>query len=161
MLPPRCLVRTRDNGKRKLILSLLGVSMFSGMQKGVHKNGLLFTEKAFAWSVVDYTNYRSFECTIYALRYANKKFLRCFLKCTITDWYFLCTMHSITAHNIFRTFITTPILCHVLLMHDCMLAIVGGLSTVAADVTIVSLMVFDDNPMLQWLKYMVKFHIKL
>ena len=81
MLPPRCLVRTRENGKRNLILSLLGVSMFSGMQKGVHKNGLLFTEKAFAWSVVDYTNYRSFECTIYALRYTNKKFLWCFLKC--------------------------------------------------------------------------------
>ena len=88
MLPPRCLVRTRDNGKRKLILSLLGVSMFSGMQKGVHKNGLLFTEKAFAWSVVDYTNYRSFECTIYALRYANKKFLRCFLKCTMIDIFY-------------------------------------------------------------------------
>ena len=82
MLPPRCLVRTRENGKRNLILSLLGVSMFSGMQKGVHKNGLLFTEKAFAWSVVDYTNYRSFECTIYALRYAKKKFLRYFLKFT-------------------------------------------------------------------------------
>ena len=83
MLPPRCLVRSREDGKRKLILSLLGVSMFSGMQKGVHKNGLLFTEKAFAWSVVDYTNYRSFECTIYALRYSNKKFLRYIPKCTM------------------------------------------------------------------------------
>ena len=44
-------------------------------------------------------------------------------------------------------------MCHVLLMHDCMLAIVGGLSTVAADVTIVSLMFFDVSPMLQWLHY--------
>ena len=30
-------------------------------------------------------------------------------------------------------------------MHDCMLAIVGGLSTVAADVTIVSLIPFDES----------------
>ena len=60
-----------------------------------------------------------------------------------TNEYLLCIVHSIAVQNIFRTFITTPILCHVLLMHDCMLAIVGGLSTVAADVTIVSLMYFD------------------
>ena len=66
--PFRCLVRTRENGERKYILSLLGISLFSGMQRGVHKNGLLFTEKVFGWNVVDYTNYRSFECTVYAIR---------------------------------------------------------------------------------------------
>ena len=50
-------------------MSLLGISLFSGMQRGVHKNGLLFTERVFGWTVVDYTDYRSFECTIYAIRY--------------------------------------------------------------------------------------------
>ena len=61
-------MKPRENGKRKFILSLLGISLFSGMQKGVHKNGLLFTQRVYGWNVVDYANYRSYECTIYAIR---------------------------------------------------------------------------------------------
>ena len=106
------------------------------MQRGVHKNGLLFTERVFGWTVVDYTDYRSFECTIYAIRYvsilaSNHKRLKIMLhqlQQYIVEFFIIC-----------RTFVTTPILCKILLMHDCMLAIIGGLSTVAADTTIVSI----------------------
>ena len=48
-------------------------------------------------------------------------------------------LQRISYLHIYRTFITTPILCYLLHMHDCMLAIVGGLSTVASDITIVSI----------------------
>merc|ERR1719419_1190965 len=34
-----------------------------------------------------------------------------------------------------RTFITTPILCYYLGIHDCMLAITGGMATIAGHVT--------------------------
>jgi len=36
-------------------------------------------------------------------------------------------------------FITTPVLCYLLGMHDCMLAITGGLGAAAMDITIVSI----------------------
>ena len=58
---------------------------------------------------------------------------------------------SLNMTKIFRTFITTPILCNVLGIHDCMLAIIGGLSTVASDITIVSnIQLF--HPIYIWLK---------
>ena len=39
----------------------------------------------------------------------------------------------------FRTFVTTPILCYLFGMHDCMLAIVGGLASVTTYVVTVRL----------------------
>ena len=43
-----------------------------------------------------------------------------------------------TVTFLFRMFITTPLLCYYLRMHDVMLAITGALGTLAQDVTLVS-----------------------
>ena len=43
----------------------------------------------------------------------------------------------------YRTFVTTPILCYVFGMHDCMLAIVGGLASITTYVVTVILFVIN------------------
>ena len=63
----RCFIRKRENGTRKFVLALLGISVFKSMTRGSH-NGLLFTERMFRWDVIKYTNYQAFEMSIAAIR---------------------------------------------------------------------------------------------
>ena len=44
------------------------------------------------------------------------------------------TAYEFTIYGL-RTFITTPLLCYFLGIHDCMLAITGGMATIAGGVT--------------------------
>ena len=75
----RCVVKNRGPGnRRKIIIGLLLISMISSMEMSAMRTGLLFTEKMFDWSVVDYTNYTAYSFTIYGLRY------RTFLSDSIT-----------------------------------------------------------------------------
>ena len=63
----RCFVKRRENGTRKFILAILGLSIFRAMLHG-QGSGLLFTEKMFGWDVVKYANYSSFELCTYIFR---------------------------------------------------------------------------------------------
>ena len=65
----RCLVKERPNGIRRILHSLLVITTFSGMvMGGSASNGLLFAERMFGWTVVDYANFTSYMFVVIALR---------------------------------------------------------------------------------------------
>lgn len=63
----KCLVRPRNGKQRTILLLLLGISILRSIE-GYSSSGLLFTERQFDWTVVDYTNYRSVAMVSYAFR---------------------------------------------------------------------------------------------
>lgn len=60
---------------------------------------------------------------------------------TYTNWAALFMLSFV-----FRAFITTPVMVHFLKIHDCMLAITGGLASAAAGYTIVSTVLWIQSP---------------
>ena len=52
------MTKQRPNGSHKLIYGILFILVFGHLGKGSGGGGLLYVEKKFGWSVVDYTNYR-------------------------------------------------------------------------------------------------------
>ena len=54
----RTLTKRRQNGSQNLIYGILFILVFGHLGGGSGGGGLLYVEKKFGWSVVDYTNYR-------------------------------------------------------------------------------------------------------
>ena len=54
----RTLTKRRPNGSQNLIYGILFILVFGHLGGGSGGGGLLYVEKKFGWSVVDYTNYR-------------------------------------------------------------------------------------------------------
>ena len=53
-----CVPSQQQHGERGIILGMLALSFVGSFRTS--SNGLLYTEKKFGWTVVDYTNYKSF-----------------------------------------------------------------------------------------------------
>ena len=126
----RCVFKDRGPGNRRaIIIGLLLISVISHMERSGRGTGLLFAEKMFDWSVVDYTNFTAYAFTIIGLRYKNYSMILC--QCL--------QISGLKCYSkLYRTFITTPILCYFLGIHDCMLAITGGMASITGAVTTVS-----------------------
>ena len=61
----RCFTKYRPNGFKKFLYAIILIMMFCHMQSGSANIDVLFTEKKFNWTIIDYTDY---------LRYTYTKF---------------------------------------------------------------------------------------
>ena len=99
------------------------INIFSGKILG--GSGLLYTEKKFGWTVTEYTNYQMFYVSFQHLDSTNTIW-ECGAEIDSKQYLINCFLQSV--HIAIKGFIVMPILCYVLLVHDCVIGIMGLIS---------------------------------